>query len=496
MSLWGICFDPIHYQLSIIHYPFKRGVMADTGSVVRVAGVVVDAEFKSGDLPSIHNALLVHRDDAPDLVIEVQEHIDPFTARAIAMENTAGLRRGLTVTDSGQPIQVPVGRPTLGRLFNVLGQPMDGHPLADDVQRHPIHADSPPLHQQEVVSEPFVTGIKAIDLLTPYPRGGKIGLMGGAGVGKTMLIIELMRHTIREHSGIVLFAGVGERSREGNDLWLEMQQSGVYESAVLVFGQMNEPPGARLRVPLTALTMAEYFRDNEHRPVLLFLDNIFRYIQAGSEVSALLGHLPSAMGYQPTLDSEMGGLQERITTTSRGSVTSIQAIYVPADDLTDPAVVAAFAHLDTVTVLSRQQANLGIYPAIDPLQSNSSLLTLSIVGAEHYTLAIEARALLARYQELQDVIAILGMEELSPEDQQAVTRARRLQHFLTQPFFVSESFTGMAGRYVPLADTLRGFREILAGHCDMLPEQAFYMAGDIDEVAGKASSMAPDEELV
>ena len=470
--------------------------MANIGSVARVAGVVVDAEFRSGDLPSIHNALLVHRDDAPALTIEVQEHIDPFTVRAIAMESTAGLRRGLTVTDSARPIQVPVGRSTLGRLFNVLGQPIDGQSLADDVQRKPIHADSPPLNQQQVVSEPFVTGIKAIDLLIPYPRGGKIGLLGGAGVGKTMLIIELMRHTIREHSGIVLFAGVGERSREGNDLWLEMQQSGVYESAVLVFGQMNEPPGARLRVPLTALTMAEYFRDNERRPVLLFLDNIFRYIQAGSEVSALLGHLPSAVGYQPTLDSEMGDLQERITTTGRGSVTSIQAVYVPADDLTDPAVVAAFAHLDAVTVLSRQQANLGIYPAIDPLQSNSSLLTPAIVGAEHYSLAIEARALLARYQELQDVIAILGMEELSPDDRQAVIRARRLQRFLTQPFFVSESFTGMAGRYVPLADTLRGFRDILAGQCDRLPEQAFYMVGNIDEVASKASSMAADEEPV
>jgi len=468
--------------------------MPDTGTVVRVAGVVVDAEFASGNLPSIHNALRIQAEEGTDLVIEIQEHIDPYTVRAVAMGSTAGLRRGLPVIDTGSPIQVPVGRQTLGRLFNVLGQPIDDQPSIGQATQRPIHAESPPLHQQKVVTEPFVTGIKAIDLLTPYPRGGKIGLMGGAGVGKTMLIIELMRHTIREHSGIVLFAGVGERSREGNDLWLEMQRSGVLESTVLVFGQMNEPPGARLRVPLTALTMAEYFRDHERRPVLLFLDNVFRYIQAGAEVSALLGHLPSAVGYQPTLDSEMGELQERITTTSRGSVTSIQAVYVPADDLTDPAVVATFAHLDAVTVLSRHQANLGIYPAIDPLQSNSALLTPQVVGEEHYALAIEARAILARYQELQDVIAILGMEELSAEDRQTVIRARRLQRFLTQPFFVSEAFTGMAGRYVSLAETLRGFREILAGRHDSLPEQAFYMVGAIDEVVDRAKELTQTAE--
>jgi len=464
--------------------------LARTGSVARVAGVVVDAEFASGDLPSIHNALLVQRDDGPELTIEVQEHIDPHTVRAIAMGSTAGLRRGLPVLDTGYPIRVPVGRATLGRMFNVLGQPIDKQPPPERVQWRSIHTASPPLHEQRVSTEPFVTGIKAIDLLTPYPRGGKIGLFGGAGVGKTMLMIELMRHTIREHSGIVLFAGVGERSREGNELWLEMQRSGVFDSTVLVFGQMNEPPGARLRVPLTALTMAEYFRDHERRPVLLFIDNIFRYIQAGAEVSALLGRLPSAVGYQPTLESEMGELQERITTTGRGSVTSVQAVYVPADDLTDPAVVATFAHLDAATVLSRRQASMGLYPAIDPLESTSSLLTPVSVGEEHYAIATEVRALLARYQELQDVIAILGMEELSEEDRLAVNRARRIQRFLTQPFFVSEPFTGLPGRYVPLAETLRGFREILEGRHDDVPEQAFYMVGTIDEAVAKAKQLA------
>lgn len=460
---------------------------------MRVAGVVVDAEFASGDLPSIHNSLLVQRDDGPELTIEVQEHIDPRTVRAIAMGSTAGLRRGLPVLDTGHPIRVPVGRATLGRMFNVLGQPIDNLPVPKGVERRPIHAVSPPLHEQKVAVEPFVTGIKAIDLLTPYPRGGKIGLFGGAGVGKTMLMIELMRHTIREHAGLVLFAGVGERSREGNELWLEMQRSGVIENAVLVFGQMNEPPGARLRVPLTALTMAEYFRDHERRPVLIFIDNIFRYIQAGAEVSALLGRLPSAVGYQPTLESEMGELQERITTTARGSVTSVQAVYVPADDLTDPAVVATFAHLDVATILSRRQASLGLYPAIDPLESNSTLLTPAGVGEEHYAIATEVRALLARYQELQDVIAILGMEELSEEDRLAVGRARRLQRFLTQPFFVSEPFTGTPGRYVPLAETLRGFREILEGRHDDLPEQAFYMVGTIDEAIDRAKELAAAE---
>ena len=463
--------------------------MARKGLVVRVAGVVVDAEFTSGDLPSIHNALTVHRDDLSELIVEVQEHVDPRTVRGIAMGSTAGLRRGLSVVDTGDPIRVPVGRPTLGRMFNVLGKAIDGGEDPGDVTHHAIHAESPSLGEQRVVVDPFVTGLKAIDLLTPYPKGGKIGLFGGAGVGKTMLMIELMRHTIREHSGIVLFAGVGERSREGNDLWLEMQRSGVLESAVLVFGQMNEPPGARLRVPLTALTMAEYFRDNEQRPVLLFIDNVFRYIQAGAEVSALLGRLPSAVGYQPTLYTEMGELQERITTTGQGSVTSIQAVYVPADDLTDPAVVATFAHLDAATILSRRQASMGLYPAIDPLESSSTLLTPERVGTEHYTIATEVRALLSRYQQLQDVIAILGMDELGESDRLAVRRARRLQRFLTQPFFASEPFTGIPGRYVPLEETLRGFREILEGRYDDLPEQAFYMIGTIDEVVERAAQL-------
>lgn len=458
---------------------------------MRVVGVVVDAMFPSGDLPGIHNALLVQRDgDDPNLVIEVQEHIDPYTVRGVAMGATAGLRRGLTVLDTGSPIKVPVGPQTLGRLFNVLGEPIDGRPPIADAERHSIHVSSPPLREQRVVIEPFITGIKAIDLLTPYPRGGKIGLFGGAGVGKTVLMIELMGNTIREHSGIVLFAGVGERSREGNDLWLDMQRSGVIDNTVLVFGQMNEPPGARLRVPLTALTMAEYFRDSERRQVLLFIDNIFRYIQAGAEVSALLGRLPSAVGYQPTLASEMGELQERITTTSRGSVTSIQAVYIPADDLTDPAVVATFGHLDASTVLSRRQVSLGLYPAIDPLASSSTLLTPEGVGPQHYAVAMAVRALLARYEELQDVIAILGIEELSEDDRMAVHRARRLQRFLTQPFFASSSFTGMSGAFVPLEATLSGFQAILDGHYDDLPEQAFYMVGPIEDAVAKAEGLA------
>jgi F-type H+-transporting ATPase subunit beta len=374
-------------------------------------------------------------------------------------------------------------------MFNVLGQPIDDLEPLPDVEQRPIHAPSPPLEEQRVVSRPFVTGIKVIDLMTPYPQGGKIGLFGGAGVGKTTLVIELIRHTIQEHSGIALFAGVGERSREGNDLWLQMQHSQVLDNTILVFGQMNEPPGARLRVPLTAMTMAEYFRDSERQQVLLFMDNIFRYIQAGSEVSALLGRLPSAVGYQPTLDSEMGKLQERITTTSGGSVTSVQAVYVPADDPTDPAVVATFAHLDATTFLSRRLSSLAIYPAVDPLESNSSLLTPAGVGREHYDVANGIRALLARYEELQDVIAILGMEELSEEDRQIVARARRAQRFLTQPFFSTEQFTNLPGRYVPLNETLRGFREILDGRHDELPEQAFYMVGTIDEAMEKGGRL-------
>ncbi|MBN1642933.1 MAG: F0F1 ATP synthase subunit beta [Anaerolineae bacterium] len=461
------------------------------GSVARVAGVVVDAEFASGDLPSIHNALNIRTEDGT-LVVEVQEHVTPHTARGIAMGSTAGLQRGLPVIDTGMPIQVPVGPETLGRMFNVLGEPIDGGAPLEGVRRHPIHVASPPLQDQQVVTAPFVTGIKAIDLMTPYPQGGKIGLFGGAGVGKTTLIIELIRHTIQEHSGIALFAGVGERSREGNDLWLQMRESGVIDNTILVFGQMNEPPGARLRVGLTALTMAEFFRDRERRQVLLFMDNIFRYIQAGAEVSALLGRLPSAVGYQPTLITEMGKLQERITTTSGGAVTSIQAVYVPADDPTDPAVVATFAHLDATTMLSRRLASQAIYPAIDPLDSHSALLTPAGVGDEHYQTATGIRALLARYQELQDVIAILGMEELSDEDRTIVNRARRAQRFLTQPFYSTEQFTNLPGRYVPLDETLRGFREILEGRHDDIPEQAFYMVGTIDDALDKAERMAEE----
>lgn len=466
--------------------------MADRGIVARVVGVVIDATFPSGDLPSIHNALRVQRDEGPDLVVEVQEHIDPHTVRAIAMDNTAGLRRGLSVVDTGEPISVPVGPLTLGRMFNVLGEPIDGGaPVV--AGNEPIHGTSPPLSEQQIAREPFISGVKAIDLLTPYPRGGKVGLFGGAGVGKTVLMLELMHNTIQRHSGIALFAGVGERSREGNDLWLELQRTGVIDNTVLVFGQMNEPPGARLRVPFTALTMAEYFRESERRQVLLFIDNIFRYIQAGSEVSALLGRLPSEVGYQPTLQSEMGELQERITTTSRGSVTSVQAVYIPADDLTDPAVVATFAHLDATTVLSREQVSRGLYPAIDPLASRSSLLTPEGVGERHHDIAMSVRELLARYEELQDVIAILGIEELSEEDRLAVNRARRLQRFLTQPFTTAESFTGTPGVFVPLEETLRGFSEILEGKYDELPEQAFYMVGTIDEVLEKAASLAKRE---
>lgn len=456
------------------------------GTITRVRGVVIDVAFRHGNLPSINNALVMKTENTRGLILEVQEHLDATTVRTIAMGTPTGLRRGLIVTDTQKPIQVPVGNRTLGRLFNVLGEPIDGGDPLSNLTRHSIHAKSPSLLQQRVVNKPYITGIKAIDLLTPFPQGGKIGLFGGAGVGKTLLMIELMRHTIQRHAGIALFAGVGERIREGNELWLEMQDSGVIKDTIMVFGQMNEPPGARLRAPLTALTMAEYFRDFEHRPVLLFIDNIFRYIQAGQEVSALLGRLPSAVGYQPTLDSEMGELQERITTTSRGSITSVQAVYVPADDLTDPAIVATFAHLDSSTVLSRRQASQGFYPAIDPLQSKSSLLSPQAVGKEHYQIASEVRSLLARYEQLQDVIAILGMEELSPEDRQVVIRARRIQRYLTQPFFVSEPFTDIPGKYVSLGENLRGFREILAGRHDQIPEQAFYMTGTIDNVLEKA----------
>jgi len=464
------------------------------GIIVRAVGVVVDVEFQSGGLPSIHNALRVDRENKNPLILEVQEHVDANTVRTISMGSTAGLQRGLLAEDTGEPIKVPVGKNTLGRMFNILGEPIDnGISLPEDTPYHTIHKSSPPLSKQRVVTMPFITGIKAIDLLTPYPRGGKIGLFGGAGVGKTLLVIELMRNTTKKYSGHVIFAGVGERSREGNSLYLELNQQDVMNSAVLVFGQMNEPPGARLRTPFTALTMAEYFRDFENRPVLVFIDNIFRYIQAGSEVSALLGRLPSEVGYQPTLESEMGLLQERITTTSAGSVTSIQAVYVPADDMTDPAVTATFSHLDASTVLSRKLVDLGIYPAIDPLSSSSVLLTPNIVGQEHFDVAMQVKSTLTRYDDLQDVIAILGVDELSEEDQKTVFRARRIQRFLSQPLFAAEEYTGDKGRFVPLQDTIQGFKEILEGKHDSIPEQAFYMVGTIAEVEQKALRLTNEE---
>jgi len=457
-----------------------------TGRIMRVMGVVVDVQFGIGDLPGINDALLVKRENPPDLVLEVQEHVDPRTVRCVAMSSTSGLRRGLPVTDTGKPIQVPVGEATLGRMFNVLGEPIDGLPPLENAERRPIHAASPILQERQLSRNILPTGLKVIDLLTPYGRGSKIGFFGGAGVGKTVLVIELIRNMISEHRGVVLFAGVGERTREGNELWEQMKRSGVLEHTTLVFGQMNEPPGARLRAPLTALTMAEYFRDQQRREVLIFIDNIYRYIQAGSEVSALLGRVPSAVGYQPTLATEMGELQERIATTSHGSMTSVQAIYVPADDITDPGVVAVFSHLDAITNLSRRLSSLGFYPAIDPLTSSSKILEAELVGQEHYQVAQEVRAILQKYEELQDIISILGVEELSEEDRRVVRRARRVQRFLTQPFFVTEQFTGLQGRFVPLAETIRGFREIVEGKHDDLPEQAFYMVGAIDEAVEKA----------
>ena len=428
------------------------------------------------------------------MILEIQEHVGTNVVRAIAMGSTAGLRRGMLVIDLGEPIKVPVGRETLGRLFNVLGEPIDDRGPFEPKAFAPIHRKPPAIRDQVLSSEMIVTGIKAIDLLTPYPRGGKVGLFGGAGVGKTILMLELMNNTITNSSGIVLFAGVGERSREGNDMWLDMNASGLIDSAILAFGQMNEPPGARLRIPFTALTMAEYFRDEENRPVLIFIDNIYRFIQAGSEVSALLGRLPSEMGYQSTLDSEMGSLQERITSTSSGSITSVQAVYIPADDVTDPAVAATFSHLDATTVLSRRLVSLGLYPAIDPLQSSSNLLTPEQVGRDHYEVAMQVRATLARYEELQDLIAILGMEELSLEDQQTVIRARRVQRFLTQPFIVAETFSGKPGVFVTIEETVRGFKEILEGKYDDLPEQAFYMTGSIDDVLRQAEEIESLED--
>ena len=468
--------------------------MENTGYLVKVMGVVIDVEFPSGNLPGINNALEIRVDENRNEVFEVREHINASTVRAISMGTTSGLRRGMRAVDTQKPIQVPVGPSTLGRMFNVLGDPIDKMPFPGDITKKSIHIPSPALIDQRADFTPFITGVKAIDLLMPFPVGGKVGLIGGAGVGKTVLMIELMRNTIAEQSGLAVFAGVGERSREGNDLWLDLKKTGVLRNTILVFGQMNEPPGARLRVPLTALTMAEYFRDTENRSVLVYIDNIFRYTQAGAEVSALLGHLPSAVGYQPTLESEMGELQERITTTSSGSITSIQAVYVPADDLTDPAVVAAFSHLDASCVLSRRLAGLGFYPAIDPLQSTSSLLSEELVGSDHYNIANRIRSFLARYDELQDVIAILGIDELSEQDQLIVKRARRIQRFLTQPFFISEQYTGHTGQFVPLNETLKGFKEIADGKHDHIPEQAFYMVGTIEQAIQKAEQLESNLE--
>lgn len=459
------------------------------GKLVQVIGPVIDVKFEK-QLPDIYNALEVYNGNGEKLVAEVHAHNGNNVVRAVAMSGTEGLRRGLEVIDTGKPIQVPVGRSTLGRIFNVLGETVDdGEKLDTDVLRESIHKDAPSFEQQGTDSEILETGIKVVDLLAPYLKGGKIGLFGGAGVGKTVLIQELINNIAKGHGGLSVFAGVGERTREGRDLYNEMTESGVIDKTALVYGQMNEPPGARLRVGLTALTMAEYFRDKEGQNVLLFIDNIFRFTQAGSEVSALLGRMPSAVGYQPNLATEMGALQERITSTSTGSITSVQAVYVPADDLTDPAPATTFAHLDATTVLSRQIASLGIYPAVDPLDSTSRILEPEIVGNEHYKIARETQKVLQRYKELQDIIAILGMDELDESDKLTVNRARKIQRFFSQPFSVAEQFTGMKGKYVPLRETIRGFKEILDGLHDDLPEQAFLYVGTIDDAVVKAREL-------
>jgi F-type H+-transporting ATPase subunit beta len=460
------------------------------GKIVQIQGVVVDVEFPSEGLPEIYNALEVRVEgsDKP-LICEVQQHLGNDWVRAVAMSTTDGLRRGADAVDTGGPIMVPVGPATLGRIFNVVGEPVDNAgPVETDIE-YPIHRPAPSFEEQSTTVQVFETGVKVIDLIAPFTQGGKTGVFGGAGVGKTVIIMELIRNIAAEHGGYSVFCGVGERSREGTQLWGEMHESGVVDKTVLVYGQMNEPPGARLRVGLTGLTMAEYFRD-EGRDVLLFIDNIFRFVQAGSEVSALLGRMPSAVGYQPTLGSEMGQLQERITSTQRGSITSVQAVYVPADDYTDPAPATTFAHLDATISLERSIADQGLYPAVDPLASTSRILDPQIVGEEHYNVAREVQRILQRYRDLQDIINILGIEELSDDDKLTVARARKIQRFLTQPFFVAEAFTGSPGRYVDRAETVRGFREILDGKHDSLPEQAFYMVGGIDEVVENAQKMA------
>jgi len=467
------------------------------GKIVQVIGPVVDVEFDPGTLPAIYNALEVKGEQAKDifsyserLVLEVAQHLGEGRVRTIALSSTDGLVRGMEVVDTGAPITVPVGQATLGRIINVIGEPVDKMGPVDAKKHYPIHRPAPAFDEQVTKVEILETGIKVVDLLEPYTKGGKTGLFGGAGVGKTVVIMELIRNIAMEHGGISVFAGVGERTREGNDLWLEMKESGVIEKTALIYGQMTEPPGSRLRVGLTGLTVAEYFRDEEKQDVLLFIDNIFRFTQAGSEVSALLGRMPSAVGYQPTLGTEMGELQERITSTKTGSITSVQAIYVPADDITDPAPATAFAHLDATTVLSRQLTELGIYPAVDPLASTSRILDPRIVGEEHYAIARAIQKILQRYKELQDIIAILGMDELSEEDKLVVARARKVQRFLSQPFFVAEQFTGQPGRYVKLKDSVQGFKELIEGKVDDLPEQAFYMVGTLDEAREKAEKLA------
>ncbi|MDK2821281.1 MAG: F-type H+/Na+-transporting ATPase subunit beta [Clostridia bacterium] len=458
------------------------------GQVIQVVGPVVDVEFASDQLPDLYNAIVI-KTDKIDITMEAMQHLGNNTVRCVALSSTDGLQRGMTAVDTGAPISVPVGRETLGRIFNVVGEPIDNKGPVGEKERLPIHRPAPSYEELSPSTEILETGIKVVDLLAPYAKGGKVGLFGGAGVGKTVLIMELIRNIAYEHGGFSVFAGVGERTREGNDLYLEMSESGVIDKTAMVFGQMNEPPGARLRVALTGLTIAENFRDAEGQDVLLFVDNIFRFTQAGSEVSALLGRMPSAVGYQPTLATEMGALQERITSTKKGSITSVQAIYVPADDLTDPAPATTFAHLDATTVLSRQIAELGIYPAVDPLDSTSRILDPRILGEEHYNVARGVQQVLQRYKELQDIIAILGMDELSEEDKLTVARARKIQRFLSQPFHVAEAFTGQPGVYVPLSETVRGFKEILEGRHDDLPEQAFYMVATIDDAVKKGREL-------
>ncbi len=459
------------------------------GIITKIIGPVIDVEFESGELPEIYTALNIFTDDGKKIVAEVQQMLGSNRVRTVAMSSTDGLKRGMKVINTNEPIKIPVGKEILGRILNVTGDPVDQLGDVNTDTYLPIHRSSPALVDQNTEVEILETGIKAIDLLQPYQKGGKIGLFGGAGVGKTVLIMELIHNIAQEHSGVSVFGGVGERTREGNDLWNEMKESGVLDKVALIYGQMNEPPGARMRVGLSALTAAEYFRDFSKQDVLLFIDNIFRFTQAGSEVSALLGRMPSAVGYQPTLATEMGELQERITSTKDGSITSVQAIYVPADDLTDPAPATTFSHLDASTVLSRQIASLGIYPAVDPLESSSRALDPHIVGEEHYSVTRRVLEILQKYKELQDIIAILGMDELSEEDKETVNRARKIQRFLSQPFFVAEQFSGTKGKYVKLEDTIKGFKEIIEGKHDDLPEQAFYMVGTIEEAVEKAKTL-------